>query len=237
MLPQDLPLRDLPCAVVDVETTGTVAEGGDRITEIAIVPVTGGVVGEPYVRLVDPERPIPPYITTLTGISTAMVRGQPPFRAIADEVASHLAGRVFTAHNASFDWRFVFGELARARAPGAVTPPAEHRLCTVRLARVFLPGLPRRSLDHVVAHLGIPLLQRHRAAGDALATAHALVRLLAMAQDAGITHWGALTSYLATPARRRRAREAKATLPLPRAGGYPPQRALSSAPIPPAPRA
>lgn len=214
MLPHDTPLHRLPFAVVDVETTGTAAEAGDRVTEIAIVPVQGGVVGEPYARLVNPERPIPPFITALTGISWAMVRDQPPFRAIADEVASHLAGRVFTAHNVSFDWRFVVGE--QARACGAPDGPVltAPRLCTVRMARAFLPRLPRRSLGHVAAHFGIPVHARHRAAGDALATAHALVRLLELAQEAGLPNWGALLQYLATPARRRSSRFAvPATFP------------------------
>jgi DNA polymerase-3 subunit epsilon len=206
MFAPELPLAHLRFAVVDVETTGTAPDVGDRITEIAIVPVDRGQVGAPFVRLVDPERPIPPFITALTGISSAMVRGQPPFRHIADEVADRLAGRVFVAHNASFDWRFVSGELRRAH--GAAAPPLslDHRLCTVRLARALLPELPRRSLDQVTAHLGIPLSDRHRAAGDAVATAHALVAMLRRAEAAGLSHWGALVRYLATPARRRRAR-------------------------------
>lgn len=210
MFAPDLPLRQLPFAVVDVETTGTTPEGGDRVTEIAIVPVQDGVVGPPFTRLVDPERPIPPFISALTGITPAMVRGQPPFRSIAADVADRLAGRVFVAHNVSFDWRFVQGELVRA-GQGPVPPGQDTaRLCTVRLARAFLPRLPRRSLDHVVAHLGLTLAARHRAAGDAEATAQALVRMLALAQEAGVEHWGTLQRYLATPARRRRARSATA---------------------------
>ncbi len=214
MFAPDLPLAHLRFAVVDVETTGTAPEVGDRITEIAIVPVEDGQVGEPFVRLVDPERPIPPFITALTGISSAMVRGQPPFRHIAEEVADRLAGRVFVAHNASFDWRFVYGELRRTVGPALAPPAPDQRLCTVRLARALLPGLPRRSLDHVTAHLGIPLGDRHRAAGDAVATAHALVALLARAEVAGLSQWGALMRYLATPARRRRARTSLLVDPL-----------------------
>ena len=214
MFAPDLPLARLRFAVVDVETTGTAPDVGDRITEIAIVPVERGQVGDPFVRLVDPERPIPPFITALTGISPAMVRGQPPFRQIADEVVDRLAGRMFVAHNASFDWRFVYGELRRAHGPGVVPPAPDQRLCTVRLARALLPGLPRRSLDHVAAHLGIPLGDRHRAAGDAVATARALVALLARAEGAGLSQWGALMRYLATPARRRRARTSQLVDPL-----------------------
>ena len=193
------PLATLPFAVVDVETTGTVPESGDRITEIAVVRVQGGVVGASYARLVNPQRAIPGYITMLTGISTAMVRDEPPFRDRAPEIRALLDGAVFTAHNAAFDWRFVQAELLRSAVPPLDGP----RLCTVRLARLVLPQLPRRSLDAVTAHFGIRIEARHRAAGDALATAHALCHLLSLVTESGVTTWGELEAYLAPRARRR----------------------------------
>ena len=205
------PLASLPFAVVDVETTGTVPESGDRITEIAVVRVEGGIVGAPYARLVNPQRPIPGYITMLTGISHAMVRDEPPFRDRAPEIRALLDGAVFTAHNAAFDWRFVQAELVRS----AVTPLGGPRLCTVRLARRLLPQLPRRSLDAVTTHFGIRIEARHRAAGDALATAYALCRLLALAADAGLTTWGALEASLAPRTRRRPTPPVRSHLPLP----------------------
>ena len=83
---QGVPLNELRFAVVDTETTGTSVSGGDRITEVAIVEVRGGYVGRTLSTLVYPQRPIPQWITSLTGISDAMVRHAPPFLEIAEEV-------------------------------------------------------------------------------------------------------------------------------------------------------
>lgn len=193
-------LRDVNFAVVDVETTGTRASGSDRITEIAIASVRGGELREVYTQLVNPERLIPVHITGITGITWDMVKDQPCFRHVADEVTSRLAGHVFTAHNASFDWRFVSEELRRGTNQTLSGP----KLCTVRLARVMLPQLARRSLDHVTNHFGIEIEARHRAAGDAEATAKALVRMLDIAADLGITTWSELEARVMHPAARRR---------------------------------
>ncbi len=197
-------LSDIAFAVVDVETTGTRASHGDRVTEIAIADVRDGAVCEVFTQLVNPERMIPAHITSLTQISWAMVKDQPAFRQIATDVTSRLAGRVFTAHNATFDWRFVTEELAR----GVGVQLSGPRLCTVRMARVLLPQLSRRSLDHVTQYFGINIGARHRAAGDAVATAEVLLRLLRVASDLGLCTWSELQSYLAT---RRNGRGATAS--------------------------
>ncbi len=185
-------------AVVDVETTGTRAGGGDRITEIAIVRVSGGEIADVYSQLVNPERPIPAHISALTQITWAMVKDEQPFRGIAHDVTARLAGHVFVAHNAAFDWRFVSEELSRTglRLSGP-------RLCTVRLAKLLLPNLSRRSLDHVTRYFGIEIGARHRAAGDAEATARALLRMLRIAEQEGLTTWPLLEARLASPSSRR----------------------------------
>ena len=193
-------LRDITFSVVDVETTGTRATGDDRITEIAIATVRGGAVIDVYSQLVNPERPIPPYITALTQISWEMVRDQPRFRHVADQVLARLAGSVFVAHNASFDWRFVSEEIRRGVGHELSGP----RLCTVRLARVLLPELSRRSLDHLTYHFGIAIEARHRAAGDAVATAQALCRMLIIAEREGVRTWAELDALVNSPASRRR---------------------------------
>ncbi|WP_396203784.1 PolC-type DNA polymerase III [Gemmatimonas sp.] len=193
-------LRDITFSVVDVETTGTRAAGDDRITEIAIATVRGGAVIDVYSQLVNPERPIPPYITALTQISWEMVRDQPRFRHVADQVLARLAGSVFVAHNASFDWRFVSEEIRRGVGHELSGP----RLCTVRLARVLLPELSRRSLDHLTHHFGIAIEARHRAAGDAVATAQALCRMLIIAERDGVRTWAELDALVNSPASRRR---------------------------------
>jgi DNA polymerase-3 subunit epsilon len=207
----DAPLHALPFAVVDVETTGTRPGGGDRITEIAVVQVQGGAVGEVFCRLVNPGRPIPPHVAALTGITWPMVAGQPAFAAIAPAVEERLGGRVFVAHNAAFDWAFVREELASGTGRLLSAP----RLCTVRLARRLVPGLPRRSLDHVTRHFGVRVAARHRAAGDAEATAQVLLRLLDAAADRGITSWRALGRLLDGGARSRAGRSAWRALPAP----------------------
>jgi DNA polymerase-3 subunit epsilon len=187
-----------PFAVVDVETTGSQAGLWDRITEIAIVPVADGRVGEAWSQLVHPGRRIPPMITALTGISDAMVASAPRFGEIVEEVLTRLSGRVFVAHNAAFDRRFVDAELRRACGRQLVGAS----LCTVRLTRRLVPALPRRSLDQVAAYFGIRLVDRHRAAGDALATAHVLVRLLEIAASGDAAPWSTIARALGAPPRR-----------------------------------
>lgn len=209
---QALPVGDAPVdplrldamrfAVVDVETTGSQPGLWDRVTEIAIVPVDGAQVGDPWSHLVQPGRSIPPMITALTGISDAMVADAPRFGTIADAVTERLEGRVFTAHNARFDHRFVESELSRTqglRLDGTA-------LCTVRLTRRLVPALTRRSLDRVCAYFGVRIDGRHRAGGDALATAQVLVRLLGIAADRGIERWPDLMTTLAASAGRASAR-------------------------------
>jgi DNA polymerase-3 subunit epsilon len=199
----DVALRDVRFAVVDVETTGTSPAQRDRVTEIAIVQVAGGEVTECYETLVNPERAIPPAIVALTRITEEMVRSAPRFPSVASDVVGRLRERVFVAHNAPFDWRFVSHEVQRA-AGVALTG---EQLCTVRLARLLLPQLPRRSLDAVTHYFGIDIGARHRAAGDALATAHVLLRLLRLAEDRGATTWRELTALMqrgGARAKRRR---------------------------------
>lgn len=202
----DTPLSALRFLVVDVETTGMRAAFEDRVTEFAAVAVEGGTTVPVLHSLVNPGRPIPWRITELTGISDRMVQGAPSFGRIAPLVRRALEDRVFVAHNAAFDWGFVSAELGRAGEP--VPPVAQ--LCTVKLARRVLPFLPRRSLDHVTAHYGVRITGRHRADGDAVATAEVLRRLLADAERLGAATWGGLQalSVQGTGAARRARRSA-----------------------------
>ena len=188
----DPPLSSLSFAVVDVETTGTSARTHDRITEISIVRVVDGAIADVYTRLVNPERTIPAFITSLTQISWEMVKNEPPFRAIAHEVAERLTGHIFTAHNAAFDWGFVSEELLRSAGRQLHGP----RLCTVRLAKALLPTLSRRNLDSVTNHFGIEVSARHRAEGDAVATAQCLIRMLKVAEEREVTTLSALASVI-----------------------------------------
>lgn len=185
-------LASLSYVVVDVETTGTSPWSGDRITEIAAIVVRDGVVAERFETLVNPERSIPPMITNLTQINWEMVKNAPRFRDICEQVVRVLEGHVFVAHNADFDWRFVTAEVERATGQRLLG----RRLCTVRLARRVLPQLRSRRLDSVANYYGVEILARHRAAGDAVATAHVLLRLLDEARDRECKCWDDLQRLL-----------------------------------------
>ena len=173
---------------------------GDRITEFAAVVVQGGRVVEQWSSLVHPQRSIPPFIVRLTGITDRMVARAPHFAEIAPRVAALVNRGTFVAHNAPFDWNFVNTELTRAGLP----PDDNERLCTVRLARRLLKELPRRSLDFVCQHYGIAISGRHRALGDAAATAQVLIRFVDELGRLGVDSWGDLAHYLARRTNRRK---------------------------------
>lgn len=175
-------LEECAFAVVDVETTGMAAAGEDRITELAVIVVQGTRRDVVFDSLINPGRPIPPRITELTGISDAMVAGAPRFAEVADAVLAALAGRVFVAHNARFDWNFVGAEVRRARDLVLDGP----RLCTVRLARRLVRGEPSYGLGALARRFGLEFPARHRAAGDAIVTGMLLERLLAEARTRGM---------------------------------------------------
>jgi DNA polymerase III epsilon subunit family exonuclease len=179
---QGSPLLDeCAFAVVDVETTGMRAGGSDRITEIAVVVVHGDRREIVLDSLVNPGRPIPPAVCAITNITNAMVKDAPTFADVADQVVAALAGRVFVAHNARFDWGFVSAEVRRARDLALDGP----QLCTVRLARRLVKGVRSCGLDNLTQHFGFDNPARHRAAGDALVTADLLARLLRLAREEG----------------------------------------------------
>ena len=193
-------LREESFVVVDVETTGGSPGQGHRVTEVAAVLVAGGEVREHFCTLVNPERRIPRMITSLTGITDAMVAGAPRFGEVAFRLAEFLEGRVFVAHNAAFDWRFVCAEMERATG----MLPSGRQLCTVRVARKLLPQLRSRSLDGLAEFYGLEIEARHRALDDAAATARVLLRFLDALEERGVESWGALEALLGKRAPRRK---------------------------------
>lgn len=159
-------------AIVDIETTGAYA-AHHRITEIAIYHHNGIEVTDQFTTLINPEREIPYYITGLTGISTEMVMSAPTFEEVAPQILHYLEGRIFVAHNAHFDYSFIKKEFEQT---GIVWQPP--KLCTVRLSRKIIPGLRSYSLGSLTESLGIKIANRHRAGGDAEATAKVFSLLL-----------------------------------------------------------
>ncbi|MGN6416022.1 MAG: exonuclease domain-containing protein [Pseudobacter sp.] len=159
-------------AIVDIETTGGHAAGND-ITEIAIVLHDGEKIVQRFESLVKPDRNIPYYIQSLTGISNEMVAGAPRFEELAGTVHGLLKDCVFIAHNVNFDYSFVKHHLSAAGFELET-----QKLCTVRLSRKIFPGLPSYSLGNLCREFGISNEQRHRAGGDADATVRLFEHLL-----------------------------------------------------------
>lgn len=159
-------------AVIDIETTGGSARH-ERITEIAVYIHDGSRVIEEYSTLVNPERNIPYFITSMTGITNEMVEDAPKFYEVAKKIVELTEGKVFVAHNAMFDYSFVrqeFGMLGyNFKRP---------LLDTVSLSRKLLPGHRSYSLGNLCKDLGIEIYGRHRASGDAMATVRLLELLL-----------------------------------------------------------
>jgi DNA polymerase-3 subunit epsilon len=150
--------------IVDIETTGGNMKNG-KITEIAIYRHNGIQIVDEFVSLVNPESYIPPFITSLTGITNEMVESAPPFYQIAKEVVEICKDAVFVAHNAAFDYNFIREEFRNLGYQFEMPT-----ICTVKLARKLLPGHTSYSLGNICPELGIGNDARHRAAGDALAT-------------------------------------------------------------------
>lgn len=164
-------------AIVDIETTGGHASA-NGITEIAICIHDGKRVVNRYQSLINPGREIPVYIQALTGISDDMVASAPTFADIAADVYHLLHGHIFVAHNVNFDYSFVRYHLAAA---GYILESS--KLCTVRLGRKIIPGMASYSLGKLCHQLGISNSGRHRAGGDADATAELFTLLLAKDTD------------------------------------------------------
>ena len=159
--------------IVDTETTGSRA-GDDRIIEIGAARLVGGEVVDTFQQLVDPGCHVPHRITRLTGISTGMVYGQPPAAEVLPRFVDFLGDAVLVAHNLPFDARFLDVALAEAGLPPLQNPSLD----TLRLARRLLSSLPSKGLSKLTQHFGITVNGRHRALGDAVATAELLVILL-----------------------------------------------------------
>ncbi len=196
-----VPLNTLEYVVVDVETTGGTHLRGHRITEIAIVrcDANGRQIHE-YATLINPGRTIPSEITQLTNIDHGMVRLAPRFEDIADDVRQLLDGRVFVAHNAAFDWGFINGELIRTTGK----PLLGRRLCTVRLSRKVVPEVRRRSLDALSYFFNVHNEARHRAYGDARATAVIFRHLLGRVAEREIETWQQLDRFVRAPKLKRK---------------------------------
>lgn len=160
-------------AILDIETTGG-QFNEEGITEIAIYKFDGHEIVDQFISLVNPEKPIQPFVVKLTGINNAMLRSAPKFYEVAKRIIEITQDCIVVAHNSSFDYRILRTEFSRL-GYDYIRPT----LCTVELSQKLIPGQPSYSLGKLVRSLGIPVADRHRASGDAMATVKLFKMLLA----------------------------------------------------------
>ena len=177
-------LVELSYTVFDTETTGLDPARGDRIVSVGAVRVVNVRVlhGETFERLVDPQRAVPAVSTAVHGITTAMVRGQPTIEEVLPAFDRFAADTVLVGHNVGFDLQFL--RLERERAGLPTTSPVV--LDTLLLDAVLHPEHEQHSLEAIAGRLGVDVLGRHTALGDALVTGEVFVRLVALLKGIGI---------------------------------------------------
>lgn len=151
-------------AILDIETTGG-KFNEEGITEIAIYKYDGHEVVDQFISLVNPERDIQPFVVNLTGINSSMLRTAPKFYEIAKRIVEITEHCILVAHNAQFDYRILRTEFSRLGFDYE-----RQSLCTVELSKTLIPNQDSYSLGKLVRSLGIPVTDRHRASGDAIAT-------------------------------------------------------------------
>ncbi len=171
---ESLSLAEIDFVVLDVEAiTGKAIP--TRMIELAATRVSGGEIHDEFETLVNPDLPLPRFIAALTGINDEMLRAAPGFADVLEPWLAFAGNSVLVAHNSNFDLNLLNQEIARI-FPGCRMGNAD--LCTVNLARRVAPNLESHNLDALADHFGIEIKARHRAAGDARATARVLLCLL-----------------------------------------------------------
>ncbi len=166
--------------VVDVETTGSDAKK-NRITDIACITVLGGEIVSEFSSLINPHQEIPQFITSMTGISNEMVTDAPEPDEILPRIVQIFSNpdTVFVAHNVHFDWGFVNESLIRA----GMAPLENKKLCSLKLAKRMLDKDIKKNVGSLSEYFHVGIKDRHRAYGDAHATARILIQLLEIAES------------------------------------------------------
>ncbi len=165
---------DKPIVMLDFETTGLSPAMGDRITEVAALRIVDGRVTERYVSLVNCQARIPAFITHLTGISQAMVDRAPPAARVVPELLDFIGGDALSAHNASFDEKFLKAEAERL----SLSTRHVGLVCSLKLSRRVFPGMGSYKLGLLSGKLGIRFRSAaHRAESDAEVAAQLLIHI------------------------------------------------------------
>ena len=165
---------DKPIVMIDFETTGLSPDMGDRITEVAALRIEGGRITERYVTLINCNARIPSFITGLTGITQAMVDKAPPVAEVVPQLLDFIGSDALSAHNASFDEKFLRAESARLN----LAPAHRSLVCSLKLSRRVFPGLSSYKLGLLSSQLGIAFKSAaHRAESDAEVAAQVLIHI------------------------------------------------------------
>ena len=179
--------NELDFVVVDVEATGAKTPP-NRIIELGAYRIHQGQIVDTFLTLVNPEIPIPRFVMALTGISNEMVKDAPLFAEVVPRWLDFVSEAVLVAHNAPFDTSFLNHEISRVYPGHRMVNP---HLCTVKLSRQAIPGLDNYRLDTIADNFSIPIVSRHRAGSDALATAHIFLLLLSRLEERGVRNLAA----------------------------------------------
>jgi DNA polymerase-3 subunit epsilon len=163
-----------PIVMIDFETTGLSPAAGARITEVAALRIAGGKVVDRFVSLINCDVSVPSYITSLTGITQRMVDSAPPVSNVVPELLRFIGCDALSAHNASFDEKFLLAESHRL----GLRPDHERLICSLKLSRRLFPGLSSYKLSMLSSSLGIRFNSAaHRAEADAEVSAQVLIHI------------------------------------------------------------
>lgn len=169
---EEIPFEEAEYCVFDFETTG-MSGRRDKVIEIGMVKIIKGKVTDTFSSFINPGRPIPYFITKITGITNADVENAPFFDEVYHKMKELIGNAVLIAHNLSFDHSFLKNECANAE----LEFPSNKAVCTLRLARKIYPQFPSKSLGNLTKSLRIRHRDVHRGLGDSLATAKILLRM------------------------------------------------------------
>ena len=203
-------LQDLNFVVVDLEATGAKMPP-NRVIELGAYRISQGRIVDKFLTLVNPEIPIPRFVISLTGITNEMVKDAPVFADVAPRWLDFVNDAVLIAHNSPFDTSFLNHEISRVYPGHRMINP---HLCTVKLSRRVFPGLNNYRLDTVADHFSIPILQRHRAGSDALATAEVFLHLLSRFGDHGVVDLASARKFQYFNPQERETRPNESATPL-----------------------
>ncbi|MUV39797.1 DNA helicase [Lentibacillus sp. JNUCC-1] len=162
-------------AVIDLETTGHSPAKNDKIIEIGLVIVEDNQILETYSTFINPQIPIPSFISTLTGIKDTDVATAPLFSEVAGHLSQLVSDCYLAAHNADFDIGFLNAAFDLENMPKLENPVID----TVELARILYPSAPAFKLGYLAEYLELDHSDPHRALSDALVTAKMLMKMTA----------------------------------------------------------